>query len=729
MRRSSIIILNYNGRELLANGIPSVLEAVERSGTVHEVMVVDNGSTDGSVDFLRGNFPSVRVLALDKNYGFAGGNNQGILVARYDVVVLLNNDMVVDKDFLNPLLEGFADETVFAVSAQIYFQDKGKKREETGKTRFFWDKGMIYCFHEAVDESDYRRKYLPIVWAGGGSAAYDKAKFVKLGMFDELYSPCYVEDLDISYMAWKRGWKSLFCPESIVYHKHRATALRRYTNEELEVIIARHRLLFLWKNLTSPKYLLSHLCLLPLHIVKEIRRERRNILLKASIGALSRIPRLVRSRLRARPKAVVSDDIIFRGEYVRGSARSPDRKLRILFVSPYVPCLDVHATAARMYHIARALAGRHEVSILTFIEEPSEKKHVEALETFCNSVEFIQRHQSLDTPDYFHIIPNMVVKEFCQPEMKDLLFRHLLSGRYDVVQFEYLQMAYLGTKVRQIGIPMVWVDHEVQHAALWKEFRHERWWKWNKIELFFRWMVMLSFELSIARHFDHTITVTEHDERELKAYLPALRSSVVPLGVDLGYFSPGSMKVITPREEVIIFTGYFLHYPNVDAVKYFLKEILPLVKESIPSVQFWIVGSSPPVELTSISGDDGVRVTGWVPDLRPYLDEAALYVAPLRLGVGIRGKILEALAMKKAVVATRLAAQGIPATPGEGIVVADSAKEFAREVVRLLKNPQLREEIGERGRELVQRNFAWDRIVHLNESALYSSLGIAEDQD
>ncbi len=727
MTLCSIIILSYNGKELLAEGVPSVIEAVHVAGGDHEIMVVDNGSTDGSAEFVRENFPEVRVLALEKNYRFVGGNNRGIMAAQHDVVVLLNNDMVVDRDFLKPLLEGFTDPSVFAVTSQIYFQDQGKRREETGKTGFFWDKGMIYAYHEEVDQLDLERRYVPTVWAGGGSAAYDRKKFIQLGMFDELYLPCYVDDLDISYAAWKRGWKSLFCAESIVHHKHRATHVKQFTREQLDIIIASHQILFLWKNLTSPAFLFSHFFFLPFHVLKQFKRERRTILLRAVLRALRKAPQAIRSRFVQRPPCVNSDRLILRGSYIHKSVDRSSGPLNILFCCGYIPVTGIHATGNRMFHIARELAKRHHVDILTFIEHQGEEKHVEPLKEFCRSVQCIRRYQSFGEPDYFHITPNIVVKEFCAPEMKQALERALLSGRYDIVQFEYLQMAYLGALLRRFGISRVWVDHEVQHAALWKQFRHESWWKWNKVELYFRWMVMLSFEIWLAKKFDRTIVVTQADQRELLQYTPRLKSAVVPLGVDTSHYVRNSQGSSGNARNVLIFTGYFLHAPNVDAALYFIRSILPLVRKQIPGVEFWIVGSSPPIELTSLSRINGIKVTGWVPDLRPYLDDAAVYVAPIRLGVGIRGKILEALAMEKAVVATPLAARGIPAVDGREIMLGDSAEKFAERVVHLLRNKDVRDEMGRRGREMVCQNFTWEQIACLNEEAIRKAIALEGD--
>ena len=306
----SLLILNWNGAGLLKECLPSVLDAVAFAGGEHEILVIDNGSTDGSVAFMQENFPQVRVVALDRNYSFIGGYNRGVQEARNDILVFLNNDMAVDKNFLRPLLDGFTDEQVFAVSSQIFFTDPGKRREETGKTRAVWSMGAIAYVHDAPTAEDDKLGYVPAFWAGGGSAAFDRRKFLELGGFDPLLNPLYMEDVDLSYLAWKRGWKVLFCPASKVYHKHRASS-GRLDRAYLERIIHRNRLLFIWKNITDPGMLLQHLLSLPAlpwHPAWGLgARETARVLWMA----LGRLPEALRSRRRAHRHARLHDKEVF----------------------------------------------------------------------------------------------------------------------------------------------------------------------------------------------------------------------------------------------------------------------------------------------------------------------------------------------------------------------------------------------------------------------------------
>ena len=164
----SIVIPNWNGRDLLARYLPFV-EAALAGNPANEILVVDNGSTDGSVEFLRENFPRVKALALERNLGFGGGSNAGFQAAANDIVVLLNNDMRVEPDFLAPLLAGFTDDKVFSVSCQIFFSDPARLREETGLTQGWWEDGSLRVRHRI--DSGVSDLY-PCFYGGGGSCAF-----------------------------------------------------------------------------------------------------------------------------------------------------------------------------------------------------------------------------------------------------------------------------------------------------------------------------------------------------------------------------------------------------------------------------------------------------------------------------------------------------------------------------------------------------------------------------
>jgi len=289
----TIQILNWDGKHLLEEFLPSVLVGAKGN----EILVVDNGSTDGSVEFLKSHFPQVRVLELDRNYGFSVGNNRGVEQITTDLVVFLNNDMSVEPDFLEPLLVPFADPAVFGVAARITVPDPAKSKQETGKTRARFESGLFYLWHDPVTSQDEQRAALPVFWAGGGACAIDRRKFATLGGFDSLYHPFYVEDTDLSYQAWKRGWRSLFAPASRVMHKHRATSGPRFGEMFVNNTTRRNHYLFAWKNLTDFGMLLEHLALLPVIHRRAITQYGAAFEVRAYLRACIRLPLAIRRRL------------------------------------------------------------------------------------------------------------------------------------------------------------------------------------------------------------------------------------------------------------------------------------------------------------------------------------------------------------------------------------------------------------------------------------------------
>jgi sugar transferase (PEP-CTERM/EpsH1 system associated) len=224
------------------------------------------------------------------------------------------------------------------------------------------------------------------------------------------------------------------------------------------------------------------------------------------------------------------------------------------------------------------------------------------------------------------------------------------------------------------------------------------------------------YERQLAAEFDLCTATTLGELEEVRKLNADVPSAVIPNGVDLSYFHP---RPENPRNSmVLVFLGRMDYFPNIDGTLYFAEHILPLIRRSVPQAEFRIVGSNPAREIQNLAQLPGVSVTGHVPDVRPYLTDAAIAVAPLRIARGTQNKILEFLAMGIPVVTTPEAAKGVSAKSGEHFLVADGPDAFAEQVVRFLKDPQLRETFSLAGRRPLGEAHSWPNSMRMLDELL-----------
>lgn len=695
----SVLLVSCDGRHLLERSLPALRRALRHHGGPAEVLVVANGSRDGTQEWLAREHGWVRCLALPGNLGFGGGNNAALAEARHATVVLLNDDMIVEEDFLAPLLAGFRDDDVFAVSAQIV-QLEGVRREETGNTAGTWRAGELHLFHDPVPAPRPGEEH-PVLWAGGGASAFDAAKLRQLGGFDPIYAPAYAEDLDLSWRAWKRGWRCVLAPRSRVLHLHRATSTRLFSPRRLRALVLANRWAFHLACLTDAGLLREHRRAWPLALLRATLHEGLGVALPALLRVLGRLPSIARRRAawcaarnRIPDRALLAMDPRF---VVPAPPRTS--RPRVLVIAAYVPRLGAHGGAMRMYHLLEELAGRHDITVLAFAESQAEAAAGAAL-TFCEEVEVLQRERTPWAANPFRLAPPAVVSEYSDPRMRERIRQRLASGRYDLVHVEYLQMAHLLPEHHTV--PRLLTDHEVQCVAYARQVWEAR--GLARLRRVVTWMRMLRFELGWCRAFQRVVTVTDPDAAGLLQYRGGLRVAVNNTGGDVRHLRPAP----EPDEDRLVFVGYFGHQPNVEAMVRMVRRILPRIRARVPGVTLSIVGSSPPAEILALEREPGVRITGRVPEIAPEVHAAKVFVVPLTLGAGIRGKILEAWALGRAVVATRVAVAGLRCRDGLHLRIADRDDEFADAVVEVLRDPELRRRMVANALRRVQAEYAWE---------------------
>jgi glycosyltransferase involved in cell wall biosynthesis len=223
-------------------------------------------------------------------------------------------------------------------------------------------------------------------------------------------------------------------------------------------------------------------------------------------------------------------------------------------------------------------------------------------------------------------------------------------------------------------------------------------------------MRMLNYEERMFRRFYAVMVVTDREREYLHHCMPHVRVYAHPTGVDCDFFLPSQEA---PEPGSVVFLGNFNHAPNVSGILWFLERVWPTVRTSCSYARLYVVGGNPPPSLQKWNGKDGVHVTGWVEDVRPFLQRSVVFIAPMLEGVGLRGKMLEAWATGKPVVGTSLAFLGLDQARDHAGFVADDADSFAARVRDLLTNEALAEQMGTFGRELVISSYSWDAFANL----------------
>lgn len=257
----SVVIPNFNGQKLLEKNLPIILSEIRNI----EIVIVDDASTDESVNFLKKNYPQIKLIEKVTNTGFATTVNLGFKAASGNIVILLNSDVLPKKDFLKPLLTHFDDNSVFAVGCLDESWENGHKVKR-GRGIGSFKRGFLNHQRGEINATH-------TLWVNGGSGAFRKSIWESLGGFDYMYEPFYWEDIDLSFRAQKLGYQVLFENKSVVEHLHDKGAIKTgFSANLIKEIAYRNQFIFVWKNITSTNLLFLHLIWLPYNLVMALIR-------------------------------------------------------------------------------------------------------------------------------------------------------------------------------------------------------------------------------------------------------------------------------------------------------------------------------------------------------------------------------------------------------------------------------------------------------------------------
>jgi len=397
------------------------------------------------------------------------------------------------------------------------------------------------------------------------------------------------------------------------------------------------------------------------------------------------------------------------------------RGKKILFLTSQLPYPPHQGGAIRTYNMIVNLAPRHEIHLLSFVHSPNDVARAGPLHQYCQTIQAIPvpRRSSLKRllTTLFSPLPDMALR-LPSAEFRRKLAARLESERFDVVQVESIEMApyAMGDAGWEMDNKPLWVfddynaEYVLQQRAFETDVRHPSRWIGALYSLI-QWQKLRRYEAAVCQRVDWVVAVSEADKEILQKLGPGIEVAVIPNGVDTRAYDPGQTYPLVLEPHSIVFTGKMDFRPNIDAVLWFCHQVLPLIKTQVPDVHFYIVGQKPPQRLKPLAEDAAVTLTGYVDDVRPYIAGAEVYVVPLRIGGGTRLKIMEAMALGKAIVSTSLGYEGYPVTSGQELVIADTPQDFARCVVELLGDARRRDKLGRAGRRFVEERYDWRAIV------------------
>lgn len=313
----SVVIPNYNGEKILKDNLPKVIKSVlEYIKGSKEIIIIDDASTDTSLKILeeiknKHSSADLKII-IDKNnhnLGFSSTVNKGVSLASAEIIILLNTDIIPESGFIDPLIRHFDDEKMFAVGCM----DKSVEGEKTvlrGRGLGSWTRGLFIHSRGEVDKTN-------TLWVSGGSGAFRKQIWEKLGGLDPIYNPYYWEDIDLSYRAVKSGYKIKFEPESVVIHEHEKGSIKsQHSSKKVQIASYRNQFIFIWKNITQIKFLIQHVIWLPIHFSKAIIR-RDYTYVSGCFDAFKKLPIILKSRADVRRQFTLTDSQVISNASVK----------------------------------------------------------------------------------------------------------------------------------------------------------------------------------------------------------------------------------------------------------------------------------------------------------------------------------------------------------------------------------------------------------------------------
>lgn len=410
--------------------------------------------------------------------------------------------------------------------------------------------------------------------------------------------------------------------------------------------------------------------------------------------------------------------------------------MKILYIAHRIPYPPNKGDKIRSFNEIKHLSMNHEIHLCCLADDPEDLQYQNALKTYCKTVNVVPinpKLAKLKSAMYLFSNKPLSIPYFYSQKLQKAIDRLLATTVFDCIFCFSSQMAeyVFKSKGRQTnGQARLFMDFVDVDSDKWIQYSRYEKWPMSRVHRL-EGRRLSGYERKIAGRFDHSIFVSRKEVDIFKSFCPQIKNvAAVPNGVDYKYFSPSFLSpalsgtvnnglLSTDKEcPILLFTGAMDYYANVDGVIWFCREIFPRIQAGFPEVKFYIVGSNPHPQIWSLQESDGIRVTGFVEDIRPYYLAADVCVIPLRLARGVQNKVLEAMAMERPVMATSMAIQGIEAVTDKQLLISDSPEEFASKVMDLLKNEKKRRDLGRNSRKWVKSNYQWSSNMKMLEEIL-----------
>jgi sugar transferase (PEP-CTERM/EpsH1 system associated) len=380
--------------------------------------------------------------------------------------------------------------------------------------------------------------------------------------------------------------------------------------------------------------------------------------------------------------------------------------VNIAFVTPYLPYPPDTGGKIRTFYLLKALSRDHRADLFTVYSE-TRPEYGAVLAGICRSIHLVEIKKAADSHSplirsVLNPLPRLI-EYFHSPDAVSEVRECLREGYYDLLVLDEICMApYL----MEVQGPKLVIRHKIDHLH-YREIAAAQPVGMEKLVSWLEVRKLRKYEHLTMSAFNGAVCCSEGDAEHLHQLNPEIPVRVIGNGVDLEYFAP-VQEVDGPP--TLLYTGTMHYYPNIDAVQYFFQEIYPHLVRLVPEVRILIVGHGPPADVLQWQRLLGVKITGSVLDIRPYLANCTATIVPLRLGGGTRLKIMESIAAGRPVVSTSIGAQGLGMRHGEHLLVANEPVEFARQSAQLLMDGDLRRRLVAQARPFVVAHFSWEAL-------------------